>query len=397
MSDQHALLPSQQIDASALRVAVITPTGPENLETFINAHLERLSYRCSHLYGPVGDLTWEGLPLSKRVRPSHGRSIERAFSSMQRFVPSRLRTRLPKKGRDQLADFLNDERIDVVLAEYGTVAAEVMPACAEAKIPLVAHFHGFDATRSWVLERYATDYPAMFEYASKVIVVSRAMRLQLLSLGCPDDKLVLSHYGPNPAYLQVEPDYASRQLLAVGRLTEKKAPYLTLAAFAKAITRCPGIKLTMIGDGELRAVCEDLVKALDIEDHVTLLGRGSPSVIQAQMARSFAFVQHSIVASDGDMEGTPVAILEAGAAGLAVVSTRHAGIPEVVIDGVTGLLVEEKDVNAMSEAIVSLAINRDLAQALGANARQHVSEHFSIEAHIRTISNALESSVTLRR
>jgi glycosyltransferase involved in cell wall biosynthesis len=103
------------------------------------------------------------------------------------------------------------------------------------------------------------------------------------------------------------------------------------------------------------------------------------------------FVQHSIEAASGDSEGTPVAVLEAGATGLPVVSTRHGGIPEVVIDGRTGLLVDEGDWQGMARAMATLAANPRLAAQLGAEARQHVEEHFSIDRSIARLWRIVES------
>ena len=91
-----------------------------------------------------------------------------------------------------------------------------------------------------------------------------------------------------------------------------------------------------------------------------------------------AFVQHSMTAPSGDSEGIPVAILEAGASGLPVIATRHAGIPEAVVDGETGYLVGEGDVNAMASRMRQLALEPELAGRLGARARAHVREHFRL-------------------
>ena len=108
---------------------------------------------------------------------------------------------------------------------------------------------------------------------------------------------------------------------------------------------------------------------------------------------SLAFVQHSVTADDGDMEGTPVAILEAQAAGLPVVSTFHAGIPDVVQQNVTGLLVAEFDEAGMAAQMRRLLDQPDLAHALGSAGRKRLREHFSLEHHLTTLNNILNSAV----
>ena len=101
------------------------------------------------------------------------------------------------------------------------------------------------------------------------------------------------------------------------------------------------------------------------------------------------FVQHSLVAPDGDSEGNPVAVMEAQLSGLPVVATRHAGIPEVVIDGETGVLVDEGDVRGMSVAIERLLQDPALCTQLGAAGRCHVEQGFTLDKHLMELSRFL--------
>jgi len=97
--------------------------------------------------------------------------------------------------------------------------------------------------------------------------------------------------------------------------------------------------------------------------------------------------------SDGNAEGTPVSILEAGASGLAVVATRHMGIADVVNDGDTGFLVDEGDVNAMGEHLITLCDDAALAGAMGGRARAHICAEFSMERSIGRLWTALEKAI----
>ena len=108
---------------------------------------------------------------------------------------------------------------------------------------------------------------------------------------------------------------------------------------------------------------------------------------------SVAFVQHSITADNGDMEGTPVAVLEASAAGLPVISTFHAGIPDVIIHGETGLLVEEHDVEGMANYMIHLLENPDKAINMGAKGKTHIRDNFSLDRHLNTISELVKKAV----
>ena len=108
------------------------------------------------------------------------------------------------------------------------------------------------------------------------------------------------------------------------------------------------------------------------------------------MQQSRAFVQHSLVPKSGDSEGTPVSIMEASATGLPVVSTKHGGIVDAVIHGKTGFLVDEGDVDGMAECIYLLLTDGKLANEMGRNGREHVTQNFNIETTTRKLRDVLE-------
>jgi glycosyltransferase involved in cell wall biosynthesis len=274
-------------------------------------------------------------------------------------------------------------RCNAALVEFGNVAVDAMDACAELGLRLIVHFHGFDAHSQGVLEGAGERYPALFEQAAALIGVSKPMCAALEALGAPRSKI---HYLPNGVDVEqfsgAAPDRAAPVFLAAGRFIEKKAPQLTIAAFASLHRSRPEAHLRMVGSGDLLEPCRDLAIGLGVGDAVTFLDAQPHEVVAAEMTSARAFVQHSIVAADGDSEGMPVAVLEASAAGLPVVSTRHAGIPEVVVEGETGYLVGERDVEGMARRMEQLVDDGALAARLGAAGRARVAEHFTIEASI---------------
>ena len=111
------------------------------------------------------------------------------------------------------------------------------------------------------------------------------------------------------------------------------------------------------------------------------------------MRRARAAVQHSMRASNGDSEGTPNSLKEAGASGLPVVATRHGGIPDIIIDGKTGFLVDEGDVERMAEYMTQLAKDPILAARLGRAAREHVCAEFSMEQSIGNLWRESEAAI----
>ena len=133
------------------------------------------------------------------------------------------------------------------------------------------------------------------------------------------------------------------RFLAVGRFIDKKRPDLTVRAFCEAAKDHPDAMLEMIGDGPLMPACKALVAKSGLDGQVLFHGELPHDAVRDRLSRAQFFLQHSVTAPDGNTEGLPTAIQEAMAAGAVVLSTRHAGIPEIVRHGETGLLVAEND------------------------------------------------------
>jgi glycosyltransferase involved in cell wall biosynthesis len=298
--------------------------------------------------------------------------------------------KLPASARARLyARYLRGHGIRVVLAEFGPVAAEVDEGCVRAGVPLVVHFHGYDAFKHDVLRGCGEAYHSLFRRGRPIVVVSESMRRQLIALGAAEDQVFLNPYGVDLELFQ--PGKTERGLVvAVGRFIDKKAPELTVLAFSKVLERVPEARLAMIGDGPLRPAVERVISALRLEDRVRLLGAQDHAHVVDLMRRAAVFVQHSVVAPSGDREGTPVAILEAGAAAVPVVATRHEGIADVVIEGETGLLVEEGDVNGMAAAVAGLLSDQERARQLGEAARRRIEAKYSMQASIDGLWAILE-------
>jgi glycosyltransferase involved in cell wall biosynthesis len=342
-------------------------------ETFIRAHAERLPATIVQDWPPViGEKSHPYLAFSRRLIGRVDRMLRnRSYQEQATQLYLRVLKRLSPEA---------------VLAEYGTTGALIMDACRQLNIPLIVHFHGYDASDHRVLDSYRTRYAALWKYAEAIIAVSHEMRERLISLGADRKKVIYNPYGVDCAeFSGANPQTAPPTLLHVGRFVEKKAPHLTLRAFTLAHKAYPQAHLRMIGDGPLLSECRKLASDLKIAHAVTFLGHQPPSVVQAEMRRARAFVQHSVRARSGDSEGTPVAILEASASGLPIISTRHAGIPEIVVEGQTGYLVDEGDVTAMAAHMVRLLEDPGLAQALGRAARRRAIEFYSIARSIERL------------
>ena len=137
--------------------------------------------------------------------------------------------------------------------------------------------------------------------------------------------------------------------------------------------------------------CKDIAKLHEIEKNIWFTGRLNREEIAKLMENSLAFVQHSIISSSGDSEGTPVAILEAGAAALPVIATYHGGIPDVVINNETGILIQEHDVHEMAKAMSTLIENKPLAKKMGEAGRDRIKKNFSMNRYISKLREIINS------
>jgi colanic acid/amylovoran biosynthesis glycosyltransferase len=376
------------------RLALISPSFNAYSETFIKAHKEQLSFKTFHYYGrdtyfPIF-LDNKGAINSGFLVRLQRLIVKTLFSFGQKPQSKSFYTKAQKQN---LAYSFKINEIDVVLAEYGPTGAVCTDVCKENNIPLVVHFHGLDASIESLVNKYHDLYKAMFAYAASIIVVSQSMHNKLVALGAPVDKLVLSTYGPNNIFYSNKPLFDAQQLLSVGRFVDKKAPYLTILAFKRVLNCYPKATLKMIGDGPLLNTCVNLAKSEGMEGAVIFEGVKTPEEIRLEMERSCAFVQHSVVALNGDMEGTPVSIIEASAAGLPVIATKHAGIPDVIINGKSGILVNELDLGAMADAMLQLLSNPVLAKTMGDAGRENIRNNFSMEKHITTLDRVISKAV----
>lgn len=364
-----------------MNIALLSPAHSAYSETFIRTHKDRLDGDIYYYYS--GELPSElegGLIInSRRTRIV---DIVKGHFRLNRF----------SLEEQALINSFKSNRIDIVFAEYGGTGERILPVCKALNLPLIVHFHGYDASRKDQLEIY-DNYAGIFKYASFIICVSKKMEQDLLDLGCPKNKLIYNVYGPHPDFLQIKPQFSKPQFMAIGRFVDKKAPYYLILSLLEVVKEFPEAKLVIAGDGELRNTCKNLTDFYGLENHVKLPGKINPIQFQKYLEESLAFVQHSVTAENGDSEGTPLSVLEASAAGLPVLSTRHAGIPDVIINGETGLLVDEHDVKGMAENLKRVLRDRSIAKYLGEKGKQNIIENYTLDRHMAVLDGLIQKVV----
>lgn len=372
-----------------LRVLVLAPTRRATTETFVRANLLRLPFTLNAYFG-------DERPLQQPLRLAYGLAILLS-KVLTRLGLLRLST-LP--GSLVALALVRRHRPDVVMVEFGFHAVRVMEVAAWTPVPLVVHFRGSDAYAEDRIGLLQHRYRRLMQLVAGVIVKSQPMQRVLLSMGAPDQRLLVSPSGADAALFQgSEPATAPALFVTVGRFVAKKGPLETIQAFATMRLRleeplASRTSLVMVGEGPLLSEARRLIRSLALEQAVSLVGAAQQADVALWLRQARAFVLHSRVAPDGDSEGSPVAVMEAQLSGLPVVATRHGGIPEVVREGETGLLVEEGDTSAMADAMALLAAEPLLAAKMGRAGRERMLEGFTVEHHVAQVAALIRSVVT---
>ncbi len=373
---------------SGRRVAVFREVFLPLSETFIRDHLLRLpswtpvAVTTSRV---VGGLEVPGVVVVDASAPELRTRARRAVARRLGADEGRLRDLV-------LADALRQQRVELVHAHFGPDAALVRTAARRAGLPLVATFHGYDATlapaalREWPTGALLADrWVELLRDAAAIITVSGFLRDELVARGADPQRLHVIACGVDTRIMRWSAPPVDGGLLFVGRLVEKKGCADLLEALS-SLANPP--RLRIIGDGPLRADLEERARALRVR--ADFLGARDSDQVHAAMRAASIVAMPSRRAANGDCEGLPVVSLEASAMGRPVVGYRHSGLVESVIDEETGLLAEEGDVRGLAVRLDRLSGNAEERLRLARNARAHVETRFEQRDGLRRVERVYE-------
>lgn len=358
--------------SSPLTIAVMNRNKDKYTETFVQLRIEALKkagYTVHFLYG--NDLPTESE--QKGTLLSNYATIRYLRQWLYAFMDR------PQRELHEMAlrNYLLNNNIQLVFAEFGTLGVEVAPICKSLNIPYVITFYGYDFHHENTFRSNKKNYIEALNGATGIIGVSQEI-CDLLKpyLKVPERVVYFPCLINTKLFLPIVRNPISLRFLSIGRFAETKAPHLTILAFSEVVKALPEAKLIMIGKdggGELFEACVILAKALGICHAIEFKGICSPEEIANIMGSTAVFVQHSLTTPlHGDKEGTPVAVMEAMAAGIPIVATRHAGIQELITHKKNGLLVDEYDWQAMAADMICLASDSQLSDQLGEKARNRI-------------------------
>lgn len=293
------------------------------------------------------------------------------------------RPRLPLLTRT-----LKSPPTDIVHSHFGNIGWRDATIVRRAGCRHVVSFYGFDLNRLPTMDsRWAGRYRQLFEGVDRVLCLGPWMRANLERMGCPAEKIIIHHLGVDLSKIPFSPrtwdSSEPLRVLMCGTFREKKGMPDALRALARLKERVP-IRATIIGEASVakqeqaeRVVIMNTIKELALSEDVRLLGFRPYDFMLEEAYRNHVFLSPSRIASDGDTEGTPITIIEMAASGMPIVSTRHADIPEIVVDEETGLLAEERDVDGIVDRLARLTEHPESWNAMLVASRQHVESRFS--------------------
>ena len=304
------------------------------------------------------------------------------------------------RGEYQMLSKLLERRgADLMHIYFGHTGVHLLPFIERWHKPCVVSFHGADVAQKKDIRDYGPKLRELFNAVPLVLARSKSLAERLLTLGCPPERLRINRTGVPlhefPFVRRDAPTDGRWRFMQACRLIPKKGVATSLCAFAIFQKEFPNAELIVAGKGPLQSHLEELAEELGISAKVHFRGFLSQSELMEVYATSHFFLHPSETPPDQNQEGIPNSILEAMATGLAVLATRHGGIPEAVEHGRSGLLVEERDFEALATEMKAIVRAPLAFREMGALASESVAANFEQREQIRQLEAHYDEAVAL--
>lgn len=345
-------------------------------ETFIYFPALKMKRYTPHF---VGSLKGDAFDLpADRVHIANGRG---RFARIRQRLFTQI---LGHNGVPFLANELRSLKPCLIQSHFGPESIHAIPLAERLSIPLIVYYHGFDATftpeyaqTKPFLQRYLKQLPRLQEKANLVLTQSDFLRDKVLELGYSPEKVRTHYIGVEPAKEPPLPlSERKPMVLFVARMVEKKGATYLIKAMQIVQEQHPELELVMVGNGEEFDVLYH--QAREQVKNFRFTGWQSHDVVYQWMKEALIFCVPSVTASTGDSEGFGMVFIEAQRVGTPVVSTLHGGIVESVANNETGLLVPERNSEALAESIMKLYGDKQLWKQFSQYGYERVRQEFNI-------------------
>jgi colanic acid/amylovoran biosynthesis glycosyltransferase len=306
--------------------------------------------------------------------------------------------RIQKRPLGYALRIMRKEGVKVIHAHFGHMGCKYLAISLSLKVPLITSFYGYDLSIRDVIEENQSEYWELFEKGHCFLVEGPFMKKQLVSLGCPEEKISIQRIALDLcAY-----NFKSRRLsgsrpvrfLFVGRFVEKKGLEYALKAISE-IKKEHVFQFRIIGGGELEKSLQELARDLGLDEEVVWLRVKPHKEVIEELNECDILIQPSVTARNGDSEGgAPTIILEAQACGVPVISTNHADIPYITCPNESALLSAERDVEGLANNIRRLFHNSEVLSKIGKKGRKHVEQFHDVAKEAVTLENIYKNSIS---
>ena len=293
-----------------------------------------------------------------------------------------------------LLDVLTKTDAHLLHIYFGHIAVHLLPLIRAWPKPSIVSFHGADVMVEMDKPAYRSATRQMLEAVKLVLVRSESLRRAVVNLGCEEKKIQLQRTGiPLDEFPFRGRSFPPRgrggewRFVQACRLIEKKGLSVALHAFARFLDQYPNSTLTIAGEGPLLDQLQELARVLKIDQRVSFTGFISQAQLRDIFYTSHIFLHPSETGPDGNQEGVPNSMLEAMASGLPVFATQHGGISEAVEHGVSGVLVSERDDEALARALLEAAQDPAFLSRVGREGADAVAEKFDLRVQVRKLED----------
>ena len=280
----------------------------------------------------------------------------------------------------------NLDSIKLIHSHFGQNGIAAVTLKKELNVPLVTSFYGYDTGR--LGKHFLPYYKPLIQNGDLFLVLSEDMKEDLINLGFPSERTLIHHLGVDTDEFILKRNYTKDgffKLLTIARFDEAKGIHIVLKAlqllFDVQPAMKPIIKYIIVGGGEYEKNLKQYINEYNLSDNVEIIHnlgvKDGREIVKEQLRNTDVFLLCSYVTKKGSKEGTPVVLMEAQSSGLPVIATKHAGIPEIVIDEKSGILVKEKSPEEIYQAILFLYKNKDIAEKMKIQARQNIIDNFN--------------------
>ncbi|EGE2398257.1 colanic acid biosynthesis glycosyltransferase WcaL [Escherichia coli] len=286
---------------------------------------------------------------------------------------------------------------DVFIAHFGPagVTAAKLRELGVIRGKIATIFHGIDISSRDVLNHYTPEYQQLFRRGDLMLPISDLWAGRLQKMGCPREKIAVSRMGVDMTRFSPRPVKAPAtplEIISVARLTEKKGLHVAIEACRQLKEQGVAFRYRILGIGPWERRLRTLIEQYQLEDVVEMPGFKPSHEVKAILDDADVFLLPSVTGADGDMEGIPVALMEAMAVGIPVVSTLHSGIPELVEADKSGWLVPENDARALAQRLATFSqLDTDELAPVIKRAREKVEHDFNQQVINRELASLLQA------